>query len=128
MLDSILDQTYGNWEVCIADGSPRGQDVEKVLKKYAQKDSRIRYEILGGNRGISGNTNAALAMAKGEYVILADHDDTIPPQAFYEVAKAINKHPDCDVLYSDEDKLDMDGKLYLILILCRILTRTCLPV
>ena len=52
MLDSILDQTYGNWEVCIADGSPRGQDVEKVLKKYAQKDSRIRYEILGGNRGI----------------------------------------------------------------------------
>ena len=110
MLDSILDQTYGNWEVCIADGSPRGQDVEKVLKKYAQKDSRIRYEILGGNRGISGNTNAALAMAKGEYVILADHDDTIPPQAFYEVAKAINKHPDCDVLYSDEDKLDMDGK------------------
>lgn len=49
-------------------------------------------------------------MAKGEYVILADHDDTIPPQAFYEVAKAINKHPDCDVLYSDEDKLDMDGK------------------
>ena len=47
MLDSILDQTYGNWEVCIADGSPRGQDVEKVLKKYAQKDSRIRYEILG---------------------------------------------------------------------------------
>ena len=82
MLDSILGQTYGNWEVCIADGSPRGQDVEKVLKKYAQKDSRIRYEILGGNRGISGNTNAALAMAKGEYVILADHDDTIPPQAF----------------------------------------------
>ena len=75
-----------------------------------KKDSRIRYEILGGNRGISGNTNAALAMAKGEYVILADHDDTIPPQAFYEVAKAINKHPDCDVLYSDEDKLDMDGK------------------
>ena len=110
MLDSILDQTYGQWEVCIADGSPRGQDVEKVLKKYAEKDSRIRYEILGGNRGISGNTNAALAMAKGEYVILADHDDTIPPQAFYEVAKAINKHPDCDVLYSDEDKLDMDGK------------------
>ncbi len=64
MLDSILDQTYGNWEVCIADGSPRGQDVEKVLKKYAQKDSRIRYEILG-KQGHFGNTNAALAMAKG---------------------------------------------------------------
>ena len=110
MLDSILDQTYGQWEVCIADGSPRGQDVEKVLKKYAEKDPRIHYEILGGNRGIAGNTNAALSMAAGDFVILADHDDTIPPQAFYEVAKAINKHPDCDVLYSDEDKLDMDGK------------------
>ena len=47
MLDSILDQTYGQWEVCIADGSPRGQDVEKVLKKYAEKDPRIHYEILG---------------------------------------------------------------------------------
>ena len=110
MLDSILDQTYGQWEVCIADGSPRGQDVEKVLKKYAEKDPRIHYEILGGNRGIAGNTNGALSMAAGDFVILADHDDTIPPQAFYEVAKAINKHPDCDVLYSDEDKLDMDGK------------------
>ena len=110
MLDSILDQTYGQWEVCIADGSPRGQDVEKVLKKYAEKDPRIHYEILGGNRGIAGNTNGALSMAAGDFVILADHDDTIPPQAFYEVAKAINKHPDCDVLYSDEDKLDMDEK------------------
>ena len=108
MLDSILDQTYGQWEVCIADGSPRGQDVEKVLKKYAEKDPRIHYEILGGNRGIAGNTNGALSMAAGDFVILADHDDTIPPQAFYEVAKAINKHPDCDVLYSDEDKLDME--------------------
>ena len=56
------------------------------------------------------NYFTGLSMAAGDFVILADHDDTIPPQAFYEVAKAINKHPDCDVLYSDEDKLDMDGK------------------
>lgn len=83
---------------------------KRILKKYAEKDPRIHYEILGGNRGIAGNTNAALSMAAGDFVILADHDDTIPPQAFYEVAKAINKHPDCDLLYSDEDKLDMDGK------------------
>ena len=102
MLDSILDQTYGNWEVCIADGSPRGQDVEKVLKKYAQKDSRIRYEILGGNRGISGNTNAALAMVQCDPETMMIPDSA---PGIYEVAKAINKHPDCDVLYSDEDKL-----------------------
>lgn len=110
MLDSILAQTYTNWEVCIADGSPRGQSLERILQRYAEKDSRIRFQILGGNRGIAGNTNAALEMAQGDYVILADHDDTLPPHAFYEVAKAVNEHPDCDVIYSDEDKLDMDGK------------------
>ena len=49
-------------------------------------------------------------MASGDFVILADHDDTLPPHAFYEVAKAVNEHPDCQVIYSDEDKLDMDGK------------------
>lgn len=66
MLDSILAQTYTNWEVCIADGSPRGEGLERVLKKYADRDKRFRYEILGGNRGISGNTNAALEMARGD--------------------------------------------------------------
>ena len=84
--------------------------MERVLKRYAQKDPRVRYAVLGGNRGISGNTNAALEMASGDFVILADHDDTLPEHAFYEVVKAVNEHPDCEVLYSDEDKLDMDGK------------------
>lgn len=110
MLDSIMEQTYTNWEICVADGSPRGEGLERVLKKYADRDRRVRYEILGSNRGISGNTNAALDMARGDFVILADHDDTLPPNAFYEVVKAINENPDCQVIYSDEDKLDMDGK------------------
>lgn len=109
LLDSILEQTYGNWELCIADGSPRGQGSERVLRNYAERDKRIRYEILGSNRGISGNTNAALEMARGDFVILADHDDVLPPHAFYEVVKAVNDHPGCEVFYSDEDKLDMDG-------------------
>ena len=56
MLDSILEQTYDNWEVCLADGSPKGQSLERILKKYAQKDPRIRYQILGENLGIAGNT------------------------------------------------------------------------
>ena len=110
MLDSILAQTYDNWEVCLADGSPAGQSLERVLKRYAERDPRIRYQVLGENLGIAGNTNAALQMASGDFVILADHDDTLPPHAFYEVAKAVNEHPDCQVIYSDEDKLDMDGK------------------
>ena len=110
MLDSILAQTYDNWEVCIADGSPAGQDLEKVFREYAQKDNRFRYQILGKNLGIAENTNAAIRMAKGDFLVLADHDDTLPPHALFEVAKAIGEHPNCRVIYSDEDKLDMDGK------------------
>ncbi|HIX15943.1 MAG TPA: glycosyltransferase family 2 protein [Candidatus Hungatella pullicola] len=109
MLDSLREQTYANWEVCIADGSPRGEGVERVLKRYAQKDERIRYVILGENKGISGNTNAAMDMAMGDFVVLADHDDTLAPNALYECVKAINSDPEIDVVYTDEDKLDIDG-------------------
>ena len=111
MLDSILAQTYRNWEVCVANGSPKGEGaiVSRVMAEYTKKDSRFHVSELGDNFGISGNTNAALGMAKGDFIILADHDDTIPEHALYEVAKTINGHPDCDVIYSDEDKLDMDG-------------------
>ncbi len=111
MLDSILAQTYSRWEVCVANGSPRGEGriVEKVMKQYAARDSRFRWKDLGDNLGISGNTNEAIQMASGDYIILADHDDTLPEHALYEVASAIQAHPECDVIYSDEDKLDMDG-------------------
>ncbi len=111
MMDSILAQTYENWEVCVANGSPKGEGgaVEKVMGQYAGKDSRFRCKNLGENLGISGNTNAAIEMANGDYILLADHDDTLPEHALYEVAAAINAHPDCQVIYSDEDKLDMDG-------------------
>ncbi|MFT4107813.1 MAG: glycosyltransferase family 2 protein [Lacrimispora sp.] len=109
MLDSLLAQTYSKWEVCIADGSPKGESVERVLKRYASKDERIRYVILGENKGISGNTNAAIEMAAGDFVVLADHDDTLAPDALFECVKAINSDPEIDVVYTDEDKLDMDG-------------------
>lgn len=109
MLNSILAQTYENWEVCVADGSPRGESIERILRRYAEKDRRFKYVILGENKGISGNTNAAIDMAVGDFIVLADHDDTLTPDALYECVKLINREPDCDVLYSDEDKLDMDG-------------------
>lgn len=109
MIDSILDQTYLNWELCIADGSPKGQDVSRVLKRYAERDKRIKYKVLGENLGIADNTNAALEMATGDFIVLADHDDTVPSHALYECAKTINENPGCEVIYSDEDKLDMDG-------------------
>lgn len=109
MIDSVLAQTYENWELCIADGSPAGQDVSGILKRYAGKDDRIRYEVLGENRKIAGNTNAALSMASGDFIVLADHDDVVPAHALYECVKALNEDHGVDVLYSDEDKLDMDG-------------------
>lgn len=109
MIDSILSQTYENWEICVANGGRAGDRVDKVMSVYAKTDPRIRFVNLNDNLGISENTNAALAMADGDYIVLADHDDTIPPHAFYEVVKAVNEAPETDVLYSDEDKLDMDG-------------------
>lgn len=111
MLDCLLHQTYKNWEVCVVNGSPKGEGriVEKVMRQYEEKDRRFRYKNLGENLGISGNTNAAIEMADGDFIVLADHDDTLPEHALFEVAAAINSHPKCDVIYSDEDKLDMDG-------------------
>ncbi len=109
MLDSIVAQTYENWEVCVADGSPRGQSSERLLARYAQQDRRFKYVILGENKGISGNTNAAMDMATGDFIVLADHDDTLTPDALYECARVLVEHPSCDCMYSDEDKMDMDG-------------------
>lgn len=68
MIDSVIDRTYSNWELCIADGSEGDMAVEAELKRYSEQDSRIRYRLLEKNEGISGNTNAALEMTEGEYV------------------------------------------------------------
>ena len=111
LFDSILAQTYTNFEVCLADGSENGKDKEEFVKKYIEEKntgSKIKYNKLGKNLGIAGNTNEALKMASGDYIVLADHDDVITENALYECAKAINEE-NCDCLYSDEDKLDMDG-------------------
>lgn len=109
LIESILNQTYGNFEICFADGSPKGESKESVLEEYGKKDARVRYRIIGDNLGIAGNTNAALDMARGDYIVFCDHDDILPEHALYELAKTINEKEDCDCIYSDEDKLDMDG-------------------
>ncbi len=102
MLDSVRWQTYGNWELCLADGSDDAHsDVEATCRAYAQNDPRIRYRRLEKNEGISGNTNACCQMATGEYIGLFDHDDILHPCALYEYVKAINEK-DADYLYCDE--------------------------
>lgn len=109
MIESVLKQTYNNWELCIADGAS-GKDTVEVLKSYAKLDSRIKVKLLSENKGISGNSNEAIFIAKGDYIALLDHDDTLPSCALYEVVKAINQFPDADFLYSDEDKISEDGE------------------
>ncbi len=104
MIDSLKAQTYGNWELCIANGSPKDEAMKRVLDSYAG-DARIRVSILTENKGIAGNTNAALDMAKGEFVGLLDHDDLLAPNALYEVVKAFNEDQELDAVYTDEDKV-----------------------
>ena len=112
MLQSVQEQTYSNWELCIADGGTDDQKVAEIMKEAVRRDSRIRYKKLEENKGIAGNTNEALALATGEWISLLDHDDILTPDALYEVVKAINEHPDAEAVYSDEDKVSMDLKTY----------------
>ena len=108
MLDSLLAQTYENWELCLANGSPEDPDMQTVLRSYAEMDRRIRYQDLKENLGIAENTNAAFAMAEGEFIALLDHDDLLAPNALYEVAAELEEHPEADVIYTDEDKVTTD--------------------
>lgn len=105
MIDSLLAQTYGNWELCIANGSPEDGAMKKVLEEYTKKDSRIRVSELTENKGIAGNTNAALEMAQGEFVGLLDHDDLLAPNALYEIVRALDEDRNLDAVYTDEDKV-----------------------
>lgn len=111
MIESVLNQTYPHLELCIADGSPEPAATRAVVESYAGKDSRVRYQVLESNRGISGNTNAAIEMAEGEYLALFDHDDLLAEDALYEVAKAIEEGKP-DLIYTDEDKVTEDLSEY----------------
>ena len=139
MIESVVNQTYGNWELCLADASPKGeqlrQDLKKikgrktrealmkipdgdteltsVIREYQLKDSRIRYEILKENKSIAENSNAAMEMATGDFVGILDHDDTLEPNALYEVAGKICEDDRVDVVYTDEDKINSKGTKHL---------------
>ena len=109
LVNCMINQTYSNWELCLADGSPKQNE---NLKKYIEQDERIKYKFLNENKGIAGNTNAAIEMATGEYIALLDHDDILADYALYEVVYAINKFPNSEFLYSDEDKIDENDNRY----------------
>lgn len=102
MITSVLNQTYQNWELCLADGSDAEHgEVGRICMEYLEKDSRIVYQKLLKNEGISGNTNECLKLATGEYIGLFDHDDILHPSTLYEYVKAVNEQ-DADYIYCDE--------------------------
>lgn len=103
LVKSLQKQTYSNWELCLADGSPTPL---KYMQEYPKRDDRIKYKIIGENKGISGNTNEALSIATGDFIGLLDHDDLLPVFSLFEVVKTINENPEVEFIYSDEDKLE----------------------
>ena len=106
LIDSLKNQTYKNWELCLADGS----EVPNELLKDYMDDGRIKYSFLNSNLGISENTNAAIKMATGDYIGFLDHDDILSQDALFEVVRAINENKNADFIYSDEDKNDENNE------------------
>lgn len=109
LVDAIQGQTYEKWELCLADGTEYDTEAAQYAIGLSKNDSRIKYKKLESNEGISGNTNKALEMATGDYIVLCDHDDLLTRDALYYVTRALNEDS-YDTLYSDEDKVDMTGK------------------
>jgi len=105
-IQSVKQQVYPNWQLCIADDGSTRPETTALLRQIS--DQRIKIQLLDANQGIAGATNAALALAEGEYIAFLDHDDELTPDALYHVVKAINEH-NPDLIYSDEDKLSLEG-------------------
>lgn len=116
LIHSVLEQSYQNFELCIADGSVRDR-VQEIVAEYAARDGRIRYQKLSENGGISENTNRGFDMAGGEYIVLMDHDDLLAKNALYEMASCLNREykkeeREYAMIYSDEDKINGDGTVH----------------
>jgi Predicted glycosyltransferases len=110
-IQSVLDQVYTNWELCIADDASTASHIKPILEEYQQQDSRIKVVFRTKNGHISVTSNSALELATGEFIGLLDHDDVLTPDALYEVVSLLNQHPVADMIYSDEDKLNEKGEL-----------------
>jgi O-antigen biosynthesis protein len=109
MLASVELQSYGDWELCLVDDASKEPHVREILAAAAARDPRIRVEFAETNSGIVGASNCALEMARGEFVALLDHDDTLHPDALAHVSEAIDTAPDADYVYTDEDKITASG-------------------
>lgn len=109
LIESMQAQTYGNWELCLSDGSGADSPLRDLLVQLKAEEPRITVISHDQQLQISENTNAAIQAASGDYIVFADHDDELTPHALFECVKALNQNRNLEVLYSDEDKMTMDG-------------------
>lgn len=112
MIESVISQSYTNWELCIADGASNDQNTLRVLKEYESRYHNIKVVYLSENYHISGNTNEALKLVSGDYISFFDHDDLLTPNCLFEYVKKINEDSKPALLYCDEDKVDSESKLF----------------
>jgi SAM-dependent methyltransferase len=110
-IQSVVNQTYPLWELSIA-GGELSRKVRRCAESHASRDPRIKFNWLPRNLGISGNSNAALRPAQGEFVALLDHDDVLAPFALFEIVRRLNEDPELDLLYSDKDMLSPGGRRF----------------
>jgi GT2 family glycosyltransferase len=111
-IESVRNQLYPYWELCIADDASEAPHVRRILREYQEKDPRIRVVFRDRRGHISECSNTALELAQGEFIALLDHDDELAEHALYMVAVELNAHPEADLLYSDEDKIDAQGNRF----------------
>lgn len=106
---SLAAQTYAHWELCIADGNSTTAETKQLLRAWTERDARVRVKFLERNLGISGNSNEAMTLARGEFIALLDHDDLLPAHALFAVVKLLNDRPETDFIYTDKDLVNEDG-------------------
>lgn len=111
-IESLLAQTYADFEICIADDKSPNPEIRRLLEHYAAQDDRIKLALRPFNGHISAASNTALGLATGEFIVLVDHDDLVPDYCLFVVAHYINQHPEAQILYSDEDKISIDGQRF----------------
>lgn len=111
-IDSVIDQIYDKWELCIVDDCSSNINVDEIVRQYIKDGYPVKSKRLGMNSNISMATNEGVSMAWGDFIFLMDHDDLITSDALYEVVRVCNEYEDVDVIYSDDDKISMEGKTF----------------
>ncbi|NIM16651.1 MAG: glycosyltransferase [Candidatus Aminicenantes bacterium] len=109
-IESVFEQVYENWELCIADDASSKPHIRKVLSRYQTNDMRVKVKFLEENQGISGASNQALSLSAGQYAAFLDHDDELSKDSLFEVVKLLNQYPEAEIIYTDEDKLTLSSQ------------------